>query len=677
MKPALAIVLVFTGFSCVPTPVRDPRETSNIEASSSHGWLRILSPKPADFTPSKTVVLKAALRLKDSSIDRVYVNDTSVPIRKNTLNVPVELESCEGIQSIEVWVPDTDLHTNVDFYCDDIKPKIEFNASYEAGSGFIQGDRLTITGHVEEEFLHHLWITDPTDPSLSGKYVTVNGPEGQFTLNEAAYPGAHRRRLCAVDRAGHMTCKRLAFIVGDFVNTQDGGTVPQAVAISLGQGAVNAVSSHVKNVISAQDFSGKLLSLNPLALHYGNNGALWYAIYATRYEHGAVNFEAYLQNGVIYLRASVAQNRISFAFNSDVVPSATGNIYVPEVRAEFYARPYVLNGQPQVELSTPVVTICPNLNDCVLSMSNEFYHQVAQAPVIRQIVRDKAQDTLQTELHRQAQTELQKALEIELTKDITVAGVSARVHGALERVQVSSSSIQIIGNVGIKPLHPVMTGPGTVINRRRHAAPLTLPGGNVMAAVSTDLINAGLYTAWSAGFFNQQLIRPDFGGDELTVGELSSLLPVPPEADPHALVRFEVTSPLPPTVYDVAVGSVGMLVPDMRVKAISQQNPDLLLFELSLALRAHVNILGDAKSVRIRPLFFTLVADPTSAAESFPTGETLDEIFTSLFKEDLYTLLDTIGPIPIPALPPFHIDQIEPVLAPDYFAYQGNLYYSP
>ena len=676
MKPLLLSLLAFAAVSCVPTPSTDPRDTSNVESRSAHGWLRIIAPKPAEFLPSKTVVVKASLRLKDSTISSVYVNGEEVEIRKGAVSVPVQLTDCNAVQRIEVWVPDTDLKANVDFYCDDIKPTIAFDAPFENGQAFVQGDRLRVRGHVEDDTLHHLMDTDPTQPQLRGRYVMV-GADRSFTLDEPVTPGAQRRRLCAIDKAGHTTCRHLAAIIGNFVNTQAGAEIPRAVTLSLGQGALNPVAGYVRDVINAQNFSGMLLSLNPLVSSYSNSGALLFAINATGYEHGGIDFTAQLQNGAIYLRATVYQSRASFWFSSDIVPAASGSIYVPQITAEFYARPYAQNGRPQVELSAPNITICPNLDDCVLSMSNEFYHQVAQAPFIRQIVRDKTRETLQVELNRHAQAALQQALEVELVRDGSIAGVDARISATIDEMLVFNSVLQMIANVGIRAHHQVMSGPGALANPRRRAAPIMSPGGGVMAAAATDLINAGLYAAWSAGFFNQQLIRPDFGGESLTVAELGSLLPVPDDADPQATVRFEVSTPLPPTIRDAGVGRVSMLLPDMRVKALSSQAGGLLLFELSLALAADVAIEGNDKSVKIRPTSFTLVADPTKAEDSFPAGQTLDEIFTTLFEEDLNALLNSIGPIPIPSMPPFHIERIEPVLAPDYFAYQGNVYYSP
>ncbi|MCB9709054.1 MAG: hypothetical protein H6714_09730 [Myxococcales bacterium] len=661
----------------MPTPSRDPQHTSRIEARSAQGWLRIVSPKPAGFLPSKTVILKASLRLTDSDISEAYVNDTPVAIRHNAINAPVKLETCDEVQRIDVWVPGTDLTTHVDFYCDDAQPKLEFDAPLSEGYGFLKGNRLNVTGHILDDHLQQLLLTDPTDPSMRGRQVTVSGPDGRFALSEPVTPGAERRRLCAVDRAGHTTCRRIALIIGDFSDVQAGAEIPQAFTFSMGQTAVDAISAYVEQVVNARDFSSMLLSLNPLASAYSNQGTLYYAIRATGFEHGGIKLQTYLRNGALEIRASVYHSRVSFAFLSDIVPDASGSVYVREITANFTARPYAQDGRPQVELSWPSVSVCPNLDDCALSMSNEFYHQVAQAPVIRQVLRQKAQDTLRGELHRHAQAALRQALEIELAKDIAIAGVRGRVSGTLERFDANGSVLQMSGSVGIRAADPIMFGPGTLVNARRAQAPLTLSGGNVAAAVSSDLVNAGLYTAWASGYFNQQLIQPNFGGESLTVGELSSLLPVSTAADPQSTVRFDVITPLPPVLRQTRDNTVTMLLPDMRVKAVSQQEPEVVLFELSLALRAQVVIVADSRSVRIDPVSFTLAADATQAVESFPNGPILDEVLTTLFEEELKSLLNHIGPIPIPSMPPFHIENVFPIMAPDYFAYHGSLYYGP
>ncbi|QQR91765.1 MAG: hypothetical protein IPJ88_08700 [Myxococcales bacterium] len=663
--------------SCVPQQARDPRDTSNIEVKSASGWLRIISPEPAGFLPTTTVTVQARMKLTDPDIRYVEVNGKQETIRNGRISTTVELDGCDDVQSVVVWVPDTDLSANVDFYCDPERPVIYFDAPYENGVGASDGERFLVKGHIADNNLKRIFIEDPTYIRNRSKNLLFSGADNHFVIDERVQPGAQRRRICAVDRADNMMCRHLAAAVGDKLDSQSGVEIPDAIGFSVGQNALNEIANYAEKLVAARDFTAKINALNPLAKVYDSFGNILYEVNGYKSTHsGVADISVELKRGELHIVAQLYNYRSYFTISSHYIPPDNGNLFIPVVRTEFHARADVKDGKVVIDLPPPEVSICPNINQCVLSMNSNLYNSFAQLSAIKEKVRQTTMATMRSEIHKDTDLSIDKALQTELAYDFELSGYRGRVTATPASIAINANAIEIYANVGLRALDPVLQGPGTIVNFRKGRPDLDR-NGKVSAGLSTDLINAAFYAAWSAGIFSQELDAPPISGEELNVGFLSALLPLPEAALPSSPIRFKTYAPLAPTLRDTGAGSVELLVPDLRVQGYARQDgDDPLLFEVSLAVRTEIALEGEGRSFKIKLYSFEIIGDPIGAPPAFPSGRDLDKILDLFLADTVKKVVEGVGRLDIPAMPLFRIDEVAPFAADGYVAFEGNLYYN-
>ncbi len=623
---------------------------------SGMGRLRLEAPMPDALLPSRMVMVRGTA---DVAATEVVINgSTHVPIVDGAFSTTIMAE--EGDGRIEVTV--ADLKVRSQFEVDSLPPVIHLT---EPGPGvFVNGESLKIAGRVEEANLTELYLDD--------QRVDV-GANGAFSVTRRVAAGAQRVRIRAKDRLDREAYTYAAAIVGPMQSADQ--YLQSGLVVTAGQTALDQIAVGVRAGVATYDISSTIVARNPAQT------AWWGDVNATGEHHDDVEVTIDASSGSLIATLSLVNPHLDFVIDTSVGDyDMTSTAERVTLRGELV--PTVTDGVISAQLMNPTVSFYGFNNDihsleyllwALGGISGGFSVEAIETNVqekIRASTLQAVNEILPTWVNQ-----VLSELALETTYD--ALGATANVSARPRAVQLTrENGLRILLDTHIEPQDPKRMIPG-YLSADRSVVPA--PSGDLDMCVSIDMLNAALFTAWSAGILDYSYEGPPFQGHPLTVGALSAFVPsIRTLAPMEAVIVLDVDATLPAAVRpgDGDEGQLVLEAPDVELVASAMvDGHKVKLFSLSLAGEAAVNLVVREGKLVLDLARVTMIADPKDAPGDTPVGATLDELIRPFVMEPVMRLF-ALPQLPLPALYGYRLDSPMPTVDGRYIRVSSPISYS-
>jgi len=596
--------------------------------------LVIVEPRDGARVSSSAVRVAGTVR---TGARQVRVQGEPVAVSAGEFQTTVELP--EGPAHIEVT--DGEVSAAVDVFVDLAPPRVTIESP--ALGAYVEGSELRVRGRVED--------VSAVTVTADGEPVALD-EQGRFDFARTVPRGAYRVRVVAVDAAGHVGSAFTTAIVGHFAAPHD--LVPEAIAVALGDEALEAIADTIAPHISPENVEPVVLAANPVA------SGFWGEVAATSEAHDRAQVTITPGSDSIAVAIAIPNVRVPFEARLPLGIRIHGTTTATRALVEATVQVSALDGRPLVRIVDSNVV----LEGLFIDVSGLWDY------VDRTFVTSALEGTIQEGIRTAVETKVPPALEaalegLPLSYDIELAGYTARLAGEVAELRATEAGLRAVLDFGVNPLGL----PGSV----DAPGPLLLglpgaPGGNafrgVEGAMSLDLLNAALFAAWRVGGLSHsfaELHEPS--GRLVDAAVLGLLLPIEgPARDAPLAVNVEAV--LPPVVRPTDDG-VEIHAADVRIDLIAQTGGEgTRLLTVSAGVRATVRPFVAEDGIGLSVMNVEVSIDGLEDIPGLPPAERLDEMLGEL----LAPLLEPFTELRGFAIPSFYGLTLVPE---DASVYQG------
>lgn len=647
VTPILSAALVTVLSACAngggTTTHRTGGEPGSELVSPSGTRLRVTRPTAGAVLGSSVVEVEGT-----TNAESVTIDGSVVEVVDGRFVGVVELG--EGGNLIVVQAED--LEESIPVTVDSLAPVVEILSP--APGSFVEGNVIEVVGRAVDDDLRRI--------EVDGQAVAFQ-EDGSFVWRRVIVPGARRVRVVATDAAGHAGYAATNALVGDFL--RPGELAPQAAALHVGSRALDVLGEGVQPYLTSSFVRPRILAQNPVV------SGFWGRLDATSERHGAATVSVTPGSGRLVVTVRIEDIRIPVRADLSVGPDITGTAYADAAVAEVAASVGVSGGRPVVTITYTDVDIEGLLVDI------DGLWSWADRNLVTAAVRGTVESSLEGLVARYVPPAVESAVErIPTSYGFSVMDEPAFVSGAFESLRVTSGGLSARLAMGVEALDPdpqlAARAPGSLL--LDVGAPPTGAERDVRAAMSLDLVNAGLFAGWSTGAVAVDLNQPLVEGTPLSVGVLSLLAPRLRDLAPAAApVSVHIAPALPPVVQPAEDGSIEVVLPDVRVTATAEvDGATVELFELSVGITAPVRVSAAGNAISLALGDLQITADAVGADAPIPPGHELDELIAGL-----------VGPLPedqtsvdglvLPQLFGFSVTDYAADLEDGYLTFRGRL----
>jgi hypothetical protein len=611
--------------------------------------LRITAPANGAFLPDNEVVVRGTTDVIGAT--EVRINGRFVPVEGGVFEATIEL--AEGPARISAVLEGHE--AAVDVTVDTTDPVVIIESPEPAT--FSEEQRLHVRGRVD-------------DPNASS--VMLNGEEialmegGRFDHIWDVAPGAHRIRVEATDRAGRVGRAWTSVIWGDFA-TSDAPHL-DAIVLDIGQDALSTLADGLEPFLASETLEPLLLSANPVV------DGFWGHLDVESESHAAADLSFVSREGYLQITLVLPEVHVPIRADLAVGGDITGDVTADRAFVTGHVHVAAANGVPVVTVTDVEV----ELEGLLIDIHGLF------SWIDRNVVTRAAQGRLENQIRAmivdQVPVRLGEALGgLSDRREFDVAEGTVVLDSSLVSLSATRDGLSASIDMGLDATRPhpdlAERSLGSLVLGTELPSPTD--EGSVYAAISADLVNDALHTAWLAGALSRQFDRLQFGERDVTVGTLSLLLPgVGLDLPSDAPVQFYVDAALPPVVGPASDALLAADLADLRVSAFAEVGDELVpLFTASVG--AHVTLavdLGDgAVAFRIPELH--VIGDLIDGPANLPSGERLDSLLTGLIGSKIEEMLNPVS-LTIPSLYGFSIDAPMAGYETGYLTFAANLRYT-
>jgi hypothetical protein len=596
----------------------------------------IVSPTEGEWVGTNAVRVQGVVG--DPAIRSVVVNGETVAVSAGEFQATLRME--DGPAQVEAAA--AGLVDVVSFHVDGAVPRVVIEEPPPAS--FIEGSSIRVVGHIE----------DATDATLRADGVPIDvAPDGTFAFERLVGPGAHRIRLVAEDSVGHVGSAFTTAIVGRFANAE--ATLPRALALSLGDAALDAIATAAEPYMSADNVRPLVMAQNPVAEGF------WGEVNATGENHDPVSIEIYPDDGPLSLVLTVPNVSVPFEANLPLGLDIRGTAYVASAVIEATMAVGAVDGMPTVELARSSVDL-----EGVLIDVDGLWDWVDRA-----LITNALRGTIEQSLDDAVANEVPAAIERALA---ALPGHRAEIRSGVSELISTAAGLRAVLDFGVRPVGgagpAMLAAPGPLVFGSGEAPRSTLSG--VEGAVTVDLVNAALFAAWGVGGLSYRMDEvPGPGGAPLDVGLVNLVLPVD-GAPRDAPVSVEVDAALPPVLRATETG-LEIHVADLHVRLYAPgPSGEAELAHVSCGVRAVVVPLLADDGLGFRVESLTVTIDGVEPLSGLPPADDLDRLLGEL----LAPLLETHGELrglSIPTVAGLHVGADALFVERGYVVFQGSL----
>ncbi len=612
--------------------------------------LQITAPVDGAFVPEGDVRVQGRIDL--AGVSEVTINGEVVPVHGGAFETRLAL--AEGPAMITASV---DGHQDVVAVTVDTTDPVVVIESPEAGT-FSNEQRLHVRGRVNDR--------NVASVTLNGAEIEV-GDDGLFDHVWDVAPGAHRIRVEATDRAGRIGRGWSSVVWGDF-QTEDAPHL-DAMMLDLGADALEGLANGVEPFLASENLEPLMMGANPVV------DGFWGHLDVEGESHGQAQLSFVPRDGYLQISLVLPDVRVPLRADLAVGGDITGNVTVERAFVTGRVNVGTARGLPDISVSDAEVVLEGLLIDI------DGLASWIDRNVVTRAAQGRLEDQIQAMITEQIPVRMEGALtSLAELKEVEVADGAFVIESNLASLSTTREGLSASVDLGMNATRPVPELADKALGSLILGTEIPPRGtdGNVYAAVSTDLINDALHTAWLSGALTRQVDSFVYGDQALNVQLLSLLLPgVGADVPPETLVGFQIEAALPPVVGPTEDGLFAGDLADLHVTAFATVDGEqVTLFSASVGAHASlvVHLEGGAVSFEVPELSF--MADVIEGPASLPDGEMLDDILTTIVSGQVETLLNPVS-LEIPSLDGFSIDAPMASYQTGYLTFSADLSYTP
>jgi len=611
--------------------------------------LRITAPADGAFLHEGEVTVTGTTDLNGAT--EVRVNGRFVEVLGGRFETTIELG--EGPAQINAELDGHEAQVNVTVDTTDPVVIIE---SPEVAS-FSEEPRLHVRGRVDDR--------NAASITLNGEEIAL-GEDGRFDHIWEVSPGAHRIRLEATDRAGRIGRAWSSVIWGDFQSSD--APHLDAMMLDIGPDALGTLADGVEPFLAAENLEPLIVGANPVV------DGFWGRLDVESEAHDAPDFALVPRDGYMQIALVLPDVHLPVRADLRVGGDITGDVTVDRAFVTGQVHVAAAHGLPVITVTDVEVTLEGLLIDI-----HGLWSWIDRNVVTR-AAQGRLENTITNMILDQVPTRLGEALgEMQQLREIEVADGQIVVESSLAALRASREGLSATVDMGL-----AATTPNPELEERALGSlvtgtevPQRSADGNVYAALSTDLVNDALHTAWLTGALSKRFERLQFAERDVTVAAVSILLPgTGVDLPGESLVQFYVDAVLPPVVGPAEDGLLAADIADLRVAAFAEVGDELVpLFTASVGVHASLEVDMADGSVSFSVPELSVVGDLIEGPSSVPEGDALDGLLTGLVGPKVEELLAPVA-LEIPSLRGFSIDAPAAAYESGYLTFAADLTYT-